>query len=100
MKLEGEPETWIGENIAHSGSGTVTQITIGGITCTGRQIREALNLRSACFTVSFTDGTFRFKVQGYGHGVGMSQYGADYMARQGSTWEDILHAYYTDVEIA
>ena len=65
----------------------------------GNQLREALGLRSACFTVGYAEGTFTFTVHGYGHGVGMSQYGADYMARQGADYEEILKAYYTGVEI-
>lgn len=73
---------------------------MGGVSCTGKQLRTALGLRSACFTVEYKNGGFLFQVKGYGHGVGMSQYGADYMARQGSDWEDILRHYYTDVEIA
>lgn len=56
-------------------------------------------LRSACFTVKYADGAFQFTVHGFGHGVGMSQYGADYMARQGSTWQEILTHYYTGVTI-
>lgn len=99
LKLEGDAAAWINEDITHSGAGTVMKITIGGTEYTGRQVREALGLRSACFTVECSDNTFKFKVQGYGHGVGMSQYGADYLARQGAGWEEILHTYYTDVEI-
>ena len=45
------------------------------------------------------NGEIQFTVYGYGHRVGMSQYGADHLARQGYTWEQILHHYYTDVTI-
>ena len=58
-------------------------------------MRTALNLRSANFTVSYTDGNFTFTTLGYGHGVGLSQYGADYMARQGKTYKEILLHYYS-----
>ena len=54
---------------------------------------------SACFEIKCTDDEFKITVHGYGHGVGMSQYGADYMARQGSDWQEIIKHYYTGVEI-
>ena len=63
------------------------------------EIREALSLRSACFTVKFAEDTFTFTVKGFGHGVGLSQYGADYMARQGADYKEILTHYYTGVTI-
>lgn len=100
LKLEGDAAGWITGEPACSSAGTVTALTVGGQTLTGRQIREALDLRSACFTVAYGEGGFAFSVQGYGHGVGMSQYGADYMARQGFTWDEILTHYYTGVTIA
>ena len=94
-----DPAAWIAGEPEATSSGTVTQITIGGKALTGMEVREKLGLRSACFTVAYQDGTFTFTVLGYGHDVGMSQYGADYMARQGSDWEEILHYYYTGVVI-
>ena len=97
--LEGDAAGWISGSPTLSDSGTVTAITIGGLELTGKQVREALNLRSACFSVEYKDGCFLFTVRGYGHGVGMSQYGADYMARQGALWEDILNHYYTGIAI-
>lgn len=99
LVLPEKVESWIGADPARSAAGTVTKIVIGGKELTGRQVREALDLRSANFTVVYKDGSFRFTVLGYGHGVGMSQYGADYLARQGSNWEEILKYYYTDVAI-
>lgn len=62
-------------------------------------MREILGLRSACFEIKCSDGEFKIIVRGYGHGVGMSQYGADYMARQGSDWQEIIKHYYTGAEI-
>lgn len=100
LKLEGDAAGWITGEPACSPAGTVTALTVGGQALTGRQIREALGLRSACFTVAYGEDGFAFSVQGYGHGAGMSQYGADYMARQGFTWDDILRHYYTGVTIA
>ncbi len=100
LQLSGQPDTWLGNDLQTAASGTVTKLSIGGTALTGQQIRDALGLRSACFTVRFKDGLFSFNVLGYGHNVGMSQYGADVLARQGSTWDEILHFYYTGVTIA
>ena len=65
----------------------------------GNALRTILSLRSPSFTVEYKDNAFTFHVTGYGHGVGMSQYGAMFMAEQGYTYEDILKFYYTDTEI-
>ena len=96
--LSGDPGGWIGTS-DHSESMTVTRISIGGRDFTGEQVRAAFGLRSPCFTLTYQDGSFTFDVCGYGHGVGMSQYGADYMARQGSSWKEILAHYYPGTEI-
>ncbi|MFR8012156.1 MAG: stage II sporulation protein D [Clostridia bacterium] len=97
-ELSGDAASWVGKAEV-SESQTVTQIAIGGKDFTGEQVRTAFGLRSPCFTVAYQDGSFTFDVCGYGHGIGMSQYGADYMARQGSSWEEILTHYYTGVTI-
>lgn len=89
---------WPGE-IKKSDSGTVTSMIICGKTLTGREIREAFSLRSANFDIEVEKSGFKFIVRGYGHGVGMSQNGADYMARQGSTWQEITKHYYSGIEI-
>ncbi len=97
-ELSGESAEWIDE--IHTNSyGYVTGITVGGEEYTGVRFREATGLRSAVFTYEYKNGSFRFTTEGYGHGVGLSQYGADYMARQGSTWDEIIKHYYTGVEI-
>lgn len=96
--LSGEAEEWI-TDIKTDKHGYVESIVIGGAKLTGIKARNALGLRSAVFTFEFKDGSFRFTTEGYGHGVGMSQYGADYMARQGSTWEEIIKHYYRGVDI-
>lgn len=85
---------WV-SGIKTSESGTVTHISICGKEFTGAKIRSLLNLRSAVFTVRYDDGNFIFRVQGHGHGVGMSQYGANYLARQNYTYVEILSWYYT-----
>lgn len=94
LRLEGDAAAWVTGTPECSASQTVTKITVGGMTLTGQQMRAALGLRSACFSLAYQDGNFTFTVCGYGHGVGMSQYGADYMARQGSTYAEILSHYY------
>lgn len=62
-------------------------------------MRKYFALRSANFDLAYADGNFTFTVRGYGHGVGMSQTGAKYMAEQGSSYEEILNWYYTDISI-
>lgn len=91
--LSGASSGWVGE-IKTSPSGTVKTIVIGGQTLTGGQIRSSFGLRSAAFTVSHGDKGFSFTVKGYGHGVGMSQVGAEAMARSGATYKEILAWYY------
>lgn len=82
-----------------SKAGTVLKIEINKKNLTGEQIRSAFSLRSSAFKITATENEVTFKVSGYGHGVGMSQYGADYMARQGSTYDEILKHYYKGSEI-
>lgn len=96
--LSGDSDKWIGKSTV-SDSGTVLSIAIGGKEFTGLEVREAMGLRSPCFTVKHENGSFVFSVTGYGHGAGMSQYGADYMARQGSSWQEIIKHYYKGVQI-
>lgn len=73
---------------------TVLHIYGGSQLWSGQQIRALFSLRSACFTVSYGDGVFTFTTKGYGHAVGMSQYGANAMAQAGSTYDEILAHYY------
>lgn len=80
-------------------NGYVTSAVIGGKTFTGAQIREALELKSNSFEIECTNEKVTVTCKGHGHGVGMSQYGADYMARQGSTWQEILLHYYPSTVI-
>lgn len=96
--LSGPPEQWF-TRIIRTEAGGVSQLTVGGITLTGSQVRLLFALRSASFSVSCQDGNFVFDVTGYGHGVGMSQYGANAMAAEGSDFREILTWYYTGTEI-
>lgn len=81
-----------------SEAGTVLKADICGYAVTGQEIRSALGLRSAAFTVEFNDKdkNIKFTTKGYGHGVGMSQYGANSMAKNGADWKDILQYYYPE----
>ncbi|MBQ7038394.1 MAG: stage II sporulation protein D [Clostridia bacterium] len=99
LSLIGDAGNWISGTPTVTDSGTVTSITIGGTNYTGKQVREALGLRSACFSVTHGTDGFTFTVSGYGHGVGMSQHGAKAMAEQGFTYDEILRHYYTGVTI-
>ena len=96
--LSGDPSGWFG-NVVYGESGTVSSLVLGGVTLTGSQVRSLFALRSAAFTVSWDGSNFTFDVTGYGHGVGMSQYGANALARQGKTYEEILKWYYTGIEL-
>lgn len=82
-----------------SEGGRVEKIQVGGAVFTGRQIREALGLPSANFTVGAENGKVTFVTVGYGHGVGMSQYGANGMAQKGSDYKAILTHYYSGVSV-
>lgn len=90
---------WIG-TCTRTNSGSVETVAIGNQTVKGCDVRSAFNLRSANFTVSYAKGKFTFIVKGWGHGVGMSQAGAEYMASQGSTYQQILAWYYPGTTLA
>lgn len=94
-----DPAAWITDAV-HNTSDRVETVSIGGITVEGTQVRTLFGLRSASFTTEVSAETVTFRVTGYGHGVGMSQYGANEMAKQGKTWQEILQWYYTGVTIA
>ena len=80
-------------------SGVVKEIAVCGKKLTGARIRTLLDLRSSNFSIEFKEGKYCFSVLGYGHGVGMSQSGANYMAKQGSNFKEILTHYYTGCEV-
>ena len=79
---------------AVSPSGTVLTVSADGFSCTGQEFRRVFSLPSACFTITETADTLTFTTLGRGHGVGMSQYGAEAMALAGSSWQEILAHYY------
>ncbi|MBE6733188.1 MAG: stage II sporulation protein D [Ruminococcaceae bacterium] len=79
--------------------GTVKKIKICKKEISVNTLREKLGLRSTNFTVNYKDGKYIFNVKGYGHGVGMSQYGANYMAKQGADYIEILEHYYKGAKV-
>ncbi len=96
--LEGDFTSWIGD-IVYNSTGSVSEMDIGGVSLSGREVRNLFSLRSTHFLLDVNDERILFQVTGYGHGVGMSQYGANAMAKCGDSYEDILTWYYTDVDI-
>lgn len=96
--LSGEPSAWF-QNLTRTASGRVAAVELGGVSLSGSAARNLFALRSACFDVTEAGGVFTFSVTGYGHGVGMSQYGANAMAKEGSSWQDILSHYYTGAQL-
>lgn len=83
-----------------SESGTVLTASVGDKNVTGAEIRTALSLRSSCFEIKYEGEEIIITTKGYGHGVGMSQYGANAMAQEGKTWQEILQHYYPGCEVA
>lgn len=88
---------WI-NGYEYTEGGAVKVVEIGGVKFKGTKIREVFSLRSAFFTISITDKVI-FDVTGNGHGVGMSQYGANYAASRGYDYKKILQKYYTDTQL-
>ena len=86
-------------NITTDTFNRVEIISINDTQYTGIDIRKKFNLRSTDFTIEEDNDNIVFTTKGYGHGVGMSQYGANTMAKNGSNYEDILKYYYQGVEI-
>lgn len=80
-------------------TGRVEKIISNNKEWTGRDIRTLLDLRSTDFTISVLNNEIQITTEGYGHGVGMSQYGADAMAKQGRTAHEIINHYYTNITI-
>ena len=92
------PESWFGP-VEQTSSGYTKTLTICGQTVSGTALRQALGLRSTCFTVQYQSGNFSFTTRGYGHGVGLSQWGAKAMAEQDADYADILAHYYPGTQL-
>lgn len=97
-RLSGDCGGWV-KDILLTNAGRVASATVGGVSVTGKELRSLFGLRSAAFTVEAAGDAITFRVTGYGHGVGMSQYGANELAKEGKNWQEILQWYYTGVTI-
>ena len=100
LTFSDSPSEWVGTQQT-TAAGTVLRIAVGSGSMSGEELRNALSLRSACFTVRYDADThtFDFTVHGYGHLVGMSQFGANQMALSGASYSDILQHYYPGTEL-
>lgn len=97
--LESAPETWFSE-LRRTEGGGLASVSIGGVRVSGETLRSLFSLRSTEIDISVCDGAVVFRTSGYGHRVGMSQYGAQEMAKRGSSFPDILTHYYQGVTLA
>ncbi|MGM8215031.1 stage II sporulation protein D [Bacillaceae bacterium W0354] len=86
-------------NVVKTDSNRIKEIQINGKKFTGRQVRELLGLRSNDFTIELKGNHAIFTTKGFGHGVGMSQYGANGMAKEGKTFDEIVKHYYQGIDI-
>ena len=96
--MEGDPAGWLG-TVHLNAAGRVDWVMLGGVPVTGLALRRLFSLRSTDFYLSWENGDFVFRVSGYGHGVGMSQHGANLMAKEGRTYGEILAHYYPGTEL-
>ena len=93
LVLSDDPAMWFSAPVV-SEAGTVIRLQAGSRIFSGQQIRTLFSLRSAAFTVSYAEDAFTFTTKGFGHAVGMSQYGANAMAQAGCSYQEILAHYY------
>lgn len=97
-ELTGSPGNWIG-SVTYTDGGGVDTVYIGGVPYKGTQVRQLLGLRSTAFVMTAMGDRVTVTTKGYGHRVGMSQYGADAMAVAGNTYKEILAHYYPGTEL-
>ena len=95
----GKPEGWLGQ-VTYTQGGGVDTMELDGKLFEGTELRKLLGLRSTDFSIEIEDGAVVVTTQGFGHRVGMSQYGAEAMAREGSTFQEILAHYYIGTELS
>ncbi len=102
ITLSDSPENWLTVSSRIDGN-YVSGVNVDGqLTVSGRKIREQVlnfGIKSWCFDVSYADGEFTFITYGYGHGVGMSQNGANILGKQGYTYDQILSYYFPGITI-
>ncbi len=99
IRLKGSAKGWFGPVVYTEGGG-VSSITIGGKRFEGTELRRLLQLRSTVFTLSALGDSVTISTKGYGHRVGMSQYGAQAMALAGDSYEKILAHYYSGAKLS
>lgn len=102
ITLSDDPENWLKVTSYIDGNYVATVDVDGQATITGRKLRESVlsyNLKSASFDIAYSDGYFVFTTYGWGHGVGMSQNGANYLGKIGYTYDQILKYYYTGIDV-
>lgn len=92
------PSAWFRDS-HRTEAGSVVDVLVGGVRVSGSDVRQALGLNSANFKVRVDGGNLVFTTIGYGHGVGLSQYGARYMAIAGQTYDQILQHYYPGTQL-
>ena len=98
LAADGDPAGWLG-GTSYTAGGGVDTCTIRGQAYAGTRLRQLFGLNSTRFSLRYADGVFRFDVRGYGHRVGMSQYGANAIARLGFDYQTILRYYYRGAKI-
>lgn len=92
------PERWFGD-IVYNESGYVTEVAVDKVKISGRNMRSCFELNSACFMIFYDDGEFSIATKGYGHGVGLSQFGANQLSMSGKNYEEILMHYFPNTVI-
>ncbi|MBO5142480.1 MAG: stage II sporulation protein D [Clostridia bacterium] len=85
--------------IEKNSSGRVSKMKISNIELEGTEVRTLFDLRSTMFDIQFKEKSIIFNTKGYGHGIGLSQYGSNYMAKNGSDYKEIIMHYYIGTKI-
>ena len=98
IENRGDPSGWF-SGVTYTEGGGVEAMSVRGKSFTGTQLRSKLGLRSTAFDLEVKGKTIVITTRGFGHRVGMSQYGAQAMAKEGAGFEDILRHYYTGAEL-
>ena len=99
--MEAAPENILESVVVETrdSSGYATQVKIGEKTVAGEEFRGYLGLNSACFSLKEVENKVRIVTKGLGHGLGLSQYGANELAKEGKNYKEILKHYYKDISI-
>jgi stage II sporulation protein D len=98
-ELFGEDIASIPEVVSEDELGYVEKVKINNETMSGEKFRKTLSLPSACFEMKVNSDGVKITTIGKGHGVGLSQYGANQMAKEGRNYKDILNYYYQNINI-